>query len=162
MGISVLGPTFEDLASNVKKDISNISYIFVGRSAGYIGGSLLGGVLFDCLNPNLLLGKPPPPLTCRSQRRHGFPKAHFVGLAGFSMLITSCGMCAIPFCKHALLLTGFMSSIGISMGILDTGRTTAAKLQAIFHNTMMIILVLYATEPWVCLSESTGTGVLLT
>lgn len=60
MGISVLGPTFEDLASNVKKDISNISYIFVGRSAGYIGGSLLGGVLFDCLNPNLLLGKPPP------------------------------------------------------------------------------------------------------
>ncbi|XP_077408335.1 sodium-dependent glucose transporter 1 isoform X2 [Vanacampus margaritifer] len=95
MGISVIGPTFEDLALNVKKDISNISYIFVGRSAGYIGGSLLGGVLFDCMNPNLLLG--------------------------FSMLMTSCGMCAIPFCKHALLLTGFMSSIGISMGILDTG-----------------------------------------
>ncbi|XP_049612047.1 sodium-dependent glucose transporter 1 [Syngnathus scovelli] len=95
MGISVIGPTFEDLAFNVKKNISNISYIFVGRSAGYIGGSLLGGVLFDCMNPNLLLG--------------------------FSMLITSCGMCAIPFCKHALLLTGFMSSVGISMGILDTG-----------------------------------------
>ncbi|XP_051908637.1 sodium-dependent glucose transporter 1 [Hippocampus zosterae] len=95
MAISVIGPTFEDLASNVKKDISNISYIFVGRSAGFIGGSLLGGVLFDCLNPNLLLG--------------------------FSMLITSCGMCAIPFCKHALLLTGFMSGIGISLGILDTG-----------------------------------------
>ncbi|XP_061668535.1 sodium-dependent glucose transporter 1 isoform X2 [Syngnathoides biaculeatus] len=95
MSISVIGPTFEDLAVNVKKDISNISYIFVGRSAGYIGGSLIGGVLFDCVNPNLLLG--------------------------FSMLITACGMCAIPFCKHALLLTGFMSSIGISMGILDTG-----------------------------------------
>ncbi|XP_057678059.1 sodium-dependent glucose transporter 1 [Corythoichthys intestinalis] len=95
MGISVVGPTFEDLALNVNTDISNISYIFIGRSAGYIGGSLLGGVLFDCMNPNLLLG--------------------------FSMLITACGMCAIPFCKHALLLTGFMSSIGISMGILDTG-----------------------------------------
>lgn len=95
MSISVLGPTFEDLAVNVKKNISNISYIFIGRSAGYIGGSLIGGILFDCMNPHLLLG--------------------------FSMLLTSFGMCAIPFCKQALLLTGFMSSIGISMGVLDTG-----------------------------------------
>ncbi|XP_036942955.1 sodium-dependent glucose transporter 1 isoform X1 [Acanthopagrus latus] len=95
MSISVLGPTFEDLAVNVKKNISNISYIFVGRSGGYIGGSLLGGILFDCLNPHLLLG--------------------------FSMLVTACGMCAIPFCKQALLLTGLMSSIGMSMGVLDTG-----------------------------------------
>ncbi|XP_047429934.1 sodium-dependent glucose transporter 1 [Mugil cephalus] len=95
MSISVLGPTFEDLAVNVKKNISNISYIFVGRSAGYIGGSLIGGILFDCLNPHLLLG--------------------------FSMLMTAFGMCAIPFCKQALILTAFMSSIGISMGVLDTG-----------------------------------------
>ncbi|XP_070781828.1 sodium-dependent glucose transporter 1 [Enoplosus armatus] len=95
MSISVLGPTFEDLAVNVKKNISNISYIFVGRSAGYIGGSLVGGILIDCMNPHLLLG--------------------------FSMLVTSFGMCAIPFCKQALLLTGLMSSIGMSMGVLDTG-----------------------------------------
>ncbi|KAM7395003.1 hypothetical protein PAMA_006649 [Pampus argenteus] len=95
MSISVLGPTFQDLAVNVKKDISNISYIFVGRSAGYIGGSLLGGVLFDCMNPRVLLG-------C-------------------SMLVTAFGMYATPFCKQALLLTGLMSSIGISMGVLDTG-----------------------------------------
>lgn len=58
MAISVLGPTFEDLAINVNKNISNLSYIFVGRSSGYIGGSLLGGILFDCVNPHLLLGKP--------------------------------------------------------------------------------------------------------
>lgn len=57
MCISVLGPTLEDLAINVNKNISNISYIFVGRSVGYIGGSLLGGILFDCMNPHLLLGK---------------------------------------------------------------------------------------------------------
>lgn len=95
MSISVLGPTFEDLAVNVKKNISNISYIFIGRSGGYIGGSLLGGFLFDCMNPHLLLG--------------------------VSMLLTAFGMCAIPFCKQALLLTAFMSSIGISMGVLDTG-----------------------------------------
>ncbi|XP_029351654.1 sodium-dependent glucose transporter 1-like [Echeneis naucrates] len=95
MSISVLGPTFEDLAVNVKKNISNISYIFVGRSAGYIGGSLLGGIMFDCMNPHLLLG--------------------------FSMLATAFGMFAIPFCKQALFLTGLMSSIGMSMGVLDTG-----------------------------------------
>lgn len=62
MSISVLGPTFEDLAMNVNKNISNLSYIFVGRSAGYIGGSLLGGALFDNMNPHLLLGNILPPV----------------------------------------------------------------------------------------------------
>lgn len=95
MCISVLGPTLEDLASNVNKNISNISYIFVGRSAGYAGGSLLGGVLFDCMNAHSLLG--------------------------FSMLSTAFGMFAIPFCRDALVLTGFLSCIGITMGFLDTG-----------------------------------------
>lgn len=95
MSISVIGPTFEDLAVNVKKNISNISHIFVGRSAGYIGGSLFGGALIDCMNPNILLG--------------------------VSMLFTALGMCTIPFCKQALLLTVLMSGIGISMGVLDTG-----------------------------------------
>lgn len=95
MGISVLGPTFEDLAINVHKNISNISYIFVGRSMGYIGGSLLGGILFDYMDNHLLLG--------------------------ISMFVTAFGMCGIPFCKKAFLLTGLMSSIGVSMGVLDTG-----------------------------------------
>lgn len=38
------------------------------------------------------------------------------------MLLTASGMCAIPYCKQALLLTVFMSSIGISMGVIDTGK----------------------------------------
>uniref|UniRef100_A0A1A8G1B1 KIAA1919 n=2 Tax=Nothobranchius korthausae TaxID=1143690 RepID=A0A1A8G1B1_9TELE len=95
MSISVLGPTFKDLAENVNKNISNISYIFVGRSAGYIGGSLVGGVLFDRMNPHLLLG--------------------------LSLLLTSFGMYAIPFCRQVAVLTAFMSSIGMTMGALDTG-----------------------------------------
>lgn len=95
MAISVLGPTFEDLAINVNKNISNLSYIFVSRASGYIGGSLLGGILFDCVNPHLLLG--------------------------FSMLITAFGMSGTPFCKKAWLLTVLMSGVGVSMGILDTG-----------------------------------------
>ncbi|XP_062857112.1 sodium-dependent glucose transporter 1 isoform X2 [Trichomycterus rosablanca] len=95
MCISVLGPTLEDLATNVNQNISNISYIFAGRASGYIGGSLLGGILFDLINPHLLLG--------------------------FSMLMTAFGMFATPFCKKALILTALVSSVGISMGILDTG-----------------------------------------
>lgn len=38
------------------------------------------------------------------------------------MLLTAFGMCAIPYCRQAVLLTAFMSSIGISMGVLDTGK----------------------------------------
>lgn len=38
------------------------------------------------------------------------------------MLTTAFGMCAIPFCKQALLLTALMSVIGMSMGVLDTGE----------------------------------------
>lgn len=95
MCIAVIGPTFEDLALNVHRNISNISFIFAGRSAGYIAGSLLGGTLLECLNPYLLLG--------------------------LSMLLTAVGMCAIPLCRNIWLLTGLMSCIGISMGTLDTG-----------------------------------------
>uniref|UniRef100_A0A8C9WKL3 Monocarboxylate transporter 10 n=1 Tax=Scleropages formosus TaxID=113540 RepID=A0A8C9WKL3_SCLFO len=55
MSISVLGPTLGDLAINVKQNISNISHVFVGRSAGYMGGSLLAGFLFEFMNHHLLL-----------------------------------------------------------------------------------------------------------
>ncbi|KFQ31772.1 Sodium-dependent glucose transporter 1, partial [Merops nubicus] len=95
MSIAVLGPTFQNLAANVHKNVSDIYYIFVGRSLGYLGGSVLGGVLFDCMNAHLLLA--------------------------LSMSATTVGLYGIPWCKKSLLLTGLMSVIGASMGILDTG-----------------------------------------
>ncbi|XP_074846822.1 sodium-dependent glucose transporter 1 [Carettochelys insculpta] len=97
LGISIagLGPTFQDLAANVNKNVSDIYYIFVGRSMGYLGGSVIGGILFDSMNPHLLLG--------------------------LTMLGTAAGHYAIPWCKKALLLTALMSVVGTSMGILDTG-----------------------------------------
>ncbi|XP_048348612.1 sodium-dependent glucose transporter 1 [Sphaerodactylus townsendi] len=100
MAIAVLGPTFQDLATNVNRSVSQISYIFVGRSAGYFGGSLVGGILFDCMNAQLLLG--------------------------LSMLGTAIGLYAIPWCKKALLLTAMMSVIGFAMGVLDTGGNVLA------------------------------------
>ncbi|XP_067883448.1 sodium-dependent glucose transporter 1 isoform X1 [Heterodontus francisci] len=95
MSIAILGPTFKELATNVNKNISEISYIFVGRSLGYLGGSLVGGLLFDCMNPHLLIG--------------------------ISMLMTALGMCTIPWCTKTVLLMALMSLVGISMGFLDTG-----------------------------------------
>uniref|UniRef100_A0A8C3MB93 Uncharacterized protein n=1 Tax=Geospiza parvula TaxID=87175 RepID=A0A8C3MB93_GEOPR len=96
MSIAVLGPTFPTLAANVGKNVSDIYYIFVGRSLGSLGGSVVGGVLFDCMNAALLLA--------------------------FSMLGTAAGLYVIPWCNQSLQLTILMSVIGGSMGILDTGR----------------------------------------
>ncbi|NXN03967.1 MFS4B protein, partial [Sylvia borin] len=95
MSIAVLGPTFPNLAANVGKNVSDMYYIFVGRSLGFLGGSVVGGVLFDCMNATLLLA--------------------------LSMLGTTAGLYVIPWCKESLLLTILMSVIGGSMGILDTG-----------------------------------------
>ncbi|XP_042300907.1 sodium-dependent glucose transporter 1 isoform X2 [Sceloporus undulatus] len=100
MAIAILGPTFPDLAANVNKNVSQISFIFVGRSSGYFVGSLIGGILVDCMNAHVLLG--------------------------LSMLATAMGLYAIPWCKTALLLTAMMSVIGFSMGVLDTGGNVVA------------------------------------
>uniref|UniRef100_A0A8C5T9G8 Major facilitator superfamily domain containing 4B n=1 Tax=Malurus cyaneus samueli TaxID=2593467 RepID=A0A8C5T9G8_9PASS len=88
MSIAVLGPTFPNLAANVRKNVSDIYYIFVGRSLGYLGGSVVGGVLFDCMNASLLLA--------------------------LSMLATTAGLYGIPWCKEALLLTVLMSALHFS------------------------------------------------
>lgn len=48
---------------------------------------------------------------------------------GFSIALTAVGMLTVPFCKMAPLLTILMSTVGVSMGILDTGK-------ARIHNTI--------------------------
>jgi FHS family Na+ dependent glucose MFS transporter 1 len=57
MTIAIVGPTFQDLARNVNRNISSLSEIFVGRAVGYLSGSVISGVLLDCMNHSLLLGK---------------------------------------------------------------------------------------------------------
>nr|XP_033723529.1 sodium-dependent glucose transporter 1 isoform X3 [Tursiops truncatus] len=94
MSVAILGPTFQDLAANVNRNISSLSLIFVGRAFGYLGGSVIGGVLFDIMNHFLLLG--------------------------MSMFATTIGLYLVPFCKTAVLLIVMMSIFGVSVGILDT------------------------------------------
>ncbi|XP_060472383.1 LOW QUALITY PROTEIN: sodium-dependent glucose transporter 1 [Panthera onca] len=95
MSVAILGPTFQDLATNVNRNISSLSLIFVGRAFGYLSGSVIGGVLLDAMNHFLLLG--------------------------LSMLATTVGLYLVPFCKTAGLLIVMMSIFGVSIGILDTG-----------------------------------------
>ncbi|KAM4866165.1 sodium-dependent glucose transporter 1C-like [Thomomys bottae] len=93
--VAILGPTFQDLATNVNRNISSLSEIFVGRAFGYLCGSVIGGVLFDYMNQFLLLA--------------------------LSMLATTAGLLLTPFCKQEVLLIVMMSVFGVSFGALDTG-----------------------------------------
>ncbi|XP_063109963.1 LOW QUALITY PROTEIN: sodium-dependent glucose transporter 1C-like [Cavia porcellus] len=95
LSVGILGPTFQDLATNVNRNISSLSLIFVGRASGVLCGSMIGGVLFECMNHVLLLG--------------------------LSMLATTVGLYLIPFCKTAALLITMMSVFGAAAGALDTG-----------------------------------------
>ncbi|XP_031204382.1 sodium-dependent glucose transporter 1A-like [Mastomys coucha] len=95
ISIAILGPTFQDLARNVNRNISDLSIIFVGRASGFLCGTMIGGVLLDYMNPFLLLG--------------------------VSMLATAVGFYLIPFCKNAFLLIIMMAVFGASVSIVDTG-----------------------------------------
>uniref|UniRef100_A0A2I3GW71 Major facilitator superfamily domain containing 4B n=1 Tax=Nomascus leucogenys TaxID=61853 RepID=A0A2I3GW71_NOMLE len=95
LSVAIVGPTFQDLATNVNRNISSLSFIFVGRALGYLNGSVIGGFLVDVMNYFLLLG--------------------------ISMLATTVGLYLVPFCKTAILLTVMMAIFGVSIGILDTG-----------------------------------------
>ncbi|GAB1295040.1 Sodium-dependent glucose transporter 1A [Apodemus speciosus] len=96
ISVAILGPTFQDLARNVNRNISSLSVIFVGRASGFVCGTMIGGVLLDHMN-------------------------HFV-LLGVSMLATTVGLYLIPLCKKAFLLIIMMAVFGASVGVVDTGH----------------------------------------
>ncbi|XP_048210489.1 sodium-dependent glucose transporter 1-like [Perognathus longimembris pacificus] len=109
---SILGPTFQDLATNVNCNISSLSEIFVGCALGYLCGSVIGGVLFDCMNYFLLLG-----------------------LSMWAIIVSSY---LIPFCKTVVVLKVMMSAIGVSFGVLDTAL--AIFFAACLRPATMIVL----------------------
>uniref|UniRef100_A0ABK0LLD5 Major facilitator superfamily domain containing 4B2 n=3 Tax=Rattus norvegicus TaxID=10116 RepID=A0ABK0LLD5_RAT len=95
LSTALLGPTFQDLARNVNRNISDLSIIFVGRASGFLCGTMVGGVLLDYMNQFLLLG--------------------------VSMSATAVGFYLIPLCKKVFLLIIMMSVFGASIGVVDTG-----------------------------------------
>ncbi len=55
MAVSMLGPTLAGLAAHTGSGLSQISFLFVARSLGYLVGSLAGGWLFDRLRGHPVL-----------------------------------------------------------------------------------------------------------
>ncbi|XP_072016263.1 sodium-dependent glucose transporter 1A-like [Amphiura filiformis] len=54
LAVAVIGPTLQDLKTHLETDLPHISYIFTGRSIGYVIGSIVGGVFLEHLHPLLL------------------------------------------------------------------------------------------------------------
>ena len=47
LAVSVVGPTLQDLQAQLHTDLPHVSYIFTGRSAGYVIGSIMGGLMYS-------------------------------------------------------------------------------------------------------------------
>ena len=95
LAASMLGPSLPFLASQTRTQLSEISFLFTGRSLGYLLGSLQGGRLFD--------------------RLPGHPI-----LAGV-LLVMALMMMLVPAIPVLWLLTGLLFVLGVAEGALDIG-----------------------------------------
>ncbi|XP_033638939.1 sodium-dependent glucose transporter 1-like [Asterias rubens] len=95
LSIAVVGPTLLALQKHLSVEFPKMSYVFIGRSSGYLIGSVMGGVMFDYINTALLIG--------------------------LTLLVSGIGMLLAPFCLQLWNLCAVMSAVGLAMGALDTG-----------------------------------------
>ena len=93
-----LGPTLLGLAENTRSEISQISYLFLARSTGYMLGSLIGGRTYD------------------------HTPGHVV-LAGAIVLI-SVTMFIAPTLSVLVVLAAVLLLVGIAEGTVDVGSNT--------------------------------------
>jgi len=93
-----LGPTLTGLAENTQTQLSQISYLFLARSVGYLLGSLLGGRLYDRISGHWVMA---------------------IGLIGIAISLS-----LTPLIPLLWLLIGVMVLLGISEGSLDVGANT--------------------------------------
>ena len=98
MTAASLGPTLPGLAEQTHSEISEISFLFTGRSCGYMVGSLMGGRAFD--------------------RLRGHP------LIVATLLIIAGGMALAPTIPFLWLLTLNLFILGLAEGATDVGINT--------------------------------------
>ena len=96
MCTGVVGPSLIELQLQVAVDVDTIAFILTCCSAGYITGSIVGGICFDRFENQLLL--------CGST----------LCMAVFAFVI--------PWCNHFASLIVMSGLLGISEGFLDTGK----------------------------------------
>lgn len=100
LGLSsaVLGPTLLGLAEQTGSTLSQISYLFTARALGYLGGSLLGGRLYDRLPGNRTM-------------------------AG-ALLVLAALMAFVPTVPLLGLLIALMLALGVMEAVVDVGGNT--------------------------------------
>jgi len=98
MVLASLGPTLPYLADNLKTSLGQISFLFTGRSLGYLIGSLVGGRLYDRL------------------------PGHLVMAATLALMMA--GMALVPAMPSVWALAAVLLGVGIAMGGTDVGANT--------------------------------------
>ncbi|KAL4224665.1 hypothetical protein ACF0H5_015362 [Mactra antiquata] len=93
--VAIPGPTLLDLEDQLQATTSQMMIVFASRSLGYLLGALLGGVLFDCFDKQLLL-------FC-------------------TLLLSSVATVVIPWSLTLVVMATMFALQGITMGVLDTG-----------------------------------------
>ncbi|XP_064634021.1 uncharacterized protein LOC135491960 isoform X2 [Lineus longissimus] len=137
------GPTLLDLQERTNTDTEDISRIFIGRSTGYLIGSVIGGLLIDMMNKSFLMS--------------------------MFLLLMAIGTAILPWCTRLYLLIITIAFQGVSMGLVDTagnlmcvqtwGRKSPPYMQALhfFFGLGAFVAPLIA-EPF--LSQRNATVVL--
>ncbi len=92
---AVLGPTLPNLAENTGSLLSEISFLFVARSLGYLMGSLFLGRLYDHI------------------------PGHYVGIS--VLLVVAVMLFVVPLISLLWLLTAILFVLGLAEGTLDLG-----------------------------------------
>jgi len=95
LAIAMPGPTLPTLAYNIGVTIQDISFVIPARAIGYLVGSFASGFILEKVNQRFVM---------------------FICL-----LSTSVGLLLIPRMQLVILLAVVMSTIGLTMGVLDTG-----------------------------------------
>lgn len=102
-----------------------MALIFTARSVGYLLGSLVGGFLFDHFDKQLLLM--------------------------VTLIVAAMATSIIPWSLTLAVLTVLMSLQGMSMGVLDTGKTVFFTLRA------TVLLLIYQWKlgkfSWILLND---------
>lgn len=91
-----------DLGDQLGATTAQMMIVFVTRSMGGLFGALIGGVLFDCFNKQLLLF--------------------------FTLLLAAIATTIIPWCMSLVVMAVMFALQGISMGLLETGEISVELL----------------------------------
>ena len=91
-----LGPILLALSERLREDVDTLGMLFVFRSAGYLGGSLAAGWLFDFVT-----------------------RPHAILL--LAILTCAVGTASIPLWRDYRAVGAALSTQGACMGVLDTG-----------------------------------------